>query len=232
MKNLLFAIMLLFTTTASSKNDVTKFLGIPVDGTKNAMIDKLIDKGFTYNREEDYLEGEFNGRSANVYIATHKKKVFRIMVAFNHLFNEADIKLQFNLLCQQFKDNDRYLPYINQPEIPDSVDISYEMIVKNKRFDAAFFQDVNYALIDTSKCKKMAIETLSKSYSQEELNNPTKELNEEIEDLFETIYLTNVFKIAKNKNVWFMITYYKGRDQYGITMYYDNGYNQANGEDL
>lgn len=55
-----------------------------------------------------------------------------------------------------------------------------------------------------------------------------KELNEEIQDL----YLTNVFEIAKNKNVWFMITYYKGRDQYGITMYYDNGYNQANGEDL
>ncbi|MEE1147562.1 MAG: hypothetical protein UHS32_12425 [Bacteroidaceae bacterium] len=55
-----------------------------------------------------------------------------------------------------------------------------------------------------------------------------KELNEEIQDL----YLTNVFEIAKNKNVWFMITYYKGIGQYGITMYYDSGYNQANGEDL
>jgi hypothetical protein len=55
-----------------------------------------------------------------------------------------------------------------------------------------------------------------------------KELNEEIQDL----YLTNVFEIAKKKNVWFMITYYKGIGQYGITMYYDNGYNQANGEDL
>ena len=55
-----------------------------------------------------------------------------------------------------------------------------------------------------------------------------KELNEEIQDL----YLTNVFEIAKNKNVWFMITYYKGIGQYGITMYYDHGYNQANGEDL
>lgn len=55
-----------------------------------------------------------------------------------------------------------------------------------------------------------------------------KELNEEIQDL----YLTNVFEIAKNKNVWFMITYYEGIGQYGITMYYDNGYNRANGEDL
>ena len=54
-----------------------------------------------------------------------------------------------------------------------------------------------------------------------------KELNEEIQDL----YLTNVFEIAKNKNVWFMITNYKGIGQYGITRYYDNGYNQANGEE-
>ena len=34
--------------TSFAQNDVTKFLGIPVDGTKTAMIQQLKEKGYTY----------------------------------------------------------------------------------------------------------------------------------------------------------------------------------------
>ena len=43
----------------AQKKDITKFMGIPIDGTKTAMIQKLKAKGFTYNAKMDRLEGEF-----------------------------------------------------------------------------------------------------------------------------------------------------------------------------
>lgn len=58
MRNLLTTAMLLVLTVATyAQKDVTKFLGIPIDGTRSAMIQKLKAKGFTYNSTYDYLEG-------------------------------------------------------------------------------------------------------------------------------------------------------------------------------
>lgn len=45
MKNLLTVVMLfVFSTALYAQKDVTKFLGIPVDGTKTAMIQNLKPK--------------------------------------------------------------------------------------------------------------------------------------------------------------------------------------------
>ena len=38
--------LLMFSVAVYAQKDVTKFLGIPVDGTKSAMIQKLKAKGF------------------------------------------------------------------------------------------------------------------------------------------------------------------------------------------
>ena len=69
---LLFCGLLFCSILVSSQNkDVTKFLGIPVDGTKLEMINKLKAKGFKispYNK--DVLTGEFNGYDVNVHIVT------------------------------------------------------------------------------------------------------------------------------------------------------------------
>lgn len=55
-----------------AQNDVTKFLGIPVDGPKSEMIRKLKAKGFILNGENanEFLTGRFNGMDVRVYIST------------------------------------------------------------------------------------------------------------------------------------------------------------------
>lgn len=77
MKNLLLlASVLMLSFAMNAQEDVTKFLGIPVDGTKSEMINKLLAKGFTrteYDRE--VLEGEFNGMSVVVNVQTNNNKV-------------------------------------------------------------------------------------------------------------------------------------------------------------
>ena len=67
---------------------------------------------------------------------------------------------------------------------------------------------------------------LTTKYTKEELENPTEELQSEIKEL--TIdYATD---LLSKKPVWFMISNLFGK--YYIIMYYDNVYNQAQGEDL
>lgn len=72
---------LLFSMAAHAQQDVTRFLGIPVDGSKSEMIHRLKEKGFQYNQSTGALRGEFNGLEVDIYVVTTKNKVSRIMVA-------------------------------------------------------------------------------------------------------------------------------------------------------
>lgn len=84
-----------------AQTDVTKFLGIPVDGNKSEMIRKLKTKGFKQSPDvADVLIGKFNGTDVNVYIVTNNDKVCRIMVWDKNTINETDIRIRFNVLCE------------------------------------------------------------------------------------------------------------------------------------
>lgn len=95
-KNSLLFILLMYSLTMLAQKDITKFMGIPVDGFKKDMIQKLKAKGFEYDNEIDLLTGEFNGEKVNIFIATQSNKVWRIVVADAIERNEHDIKIRFN----------------------------------------------------------------------------------------------------------------------------------------
>lgn len=214
--------MLLFVSmTATAQKEVTKFLSIPVDGTKSSMIQKLKAKGFKYNDRLDYLTGEFNGVSVRVYVVTNNNRVWRIMLQDLYPSSETDIKIRFNNLCRQFKKNEKYLMLSLLPEISDDEDISYKMTVENKRYEATFSQR-----IDLKKSEEEVRSELLKIYSKEKLDNPTEEENEEIRSKEYEIIIDKWYK----RSVWFMIDGEYGR--YRILMYYDNGYNRSDGEEL
>lgn len=187
MKKLLtITLLLLFSISMYAQNDVTKFLGIPVTGTKTAMIQKLKAKGYTYISKYGYLTGEFNGRDVFISVVTNNNKVYRIMVAdLQPTKNEADIIVRFNTLCSQFENNKRYVSTGDDFTIPEGEDIYHQMKVKNKRYEAVFYQKTKDGLIDGD---------------------------------------------ISMRSVWFMISESYG--EYSILMYYDNVYNQANGDDL
>ena len=62
MKKLILALcVLILSVSVFAQDDVTKFLGIPIDGFKPEMIRKLKGKGFTdHPYKSDVLVGEFN----------------------------------------------------------------------------------------------------------------------------------------------------------------------------
>lgn len=169
--------------------DVTRFLGIPIDGTKAEMISKLKAKGFSsVSGVDGMLEGEFNGKNVYVNVQTNNRKVWRIGVSDKSSCDETQIKINFNNLCGQFENNSKYAGNGDQT-IPESEDISYEMTVNNKRYQAIFLQ---------------------RSLSE----------NDTVDDFGKRL-------------VWFCIV--KDPVDYGkyrICIYYENGHNEANGEDL
>lgn len=229
MKRLLFIVLAMIATITSfaQQKDVTSFLGIPVDGTKTEMKQKLIAKGFVPKKfgDEEFLEGEFNGCNVNVYIRTNNNKVYRIMVADNFTVDEAQIKIRFNNLVSQFENNKRYFP-LDKYTLSDEEDISYEMTVHNKNNDAYFYQVPDMEKADTLALQEKVRNELLSKYTEAELKNPSEEITKEIANT--TIKIGTELMLMKP--VWFKIVRVNGK--YFICMYYDNEYNHANGEDL
>lgn len=191
-----------------AQQDVTKFLGIPVDGSKSEMIQKLKAKGYTSSPlDKDVLVGEFNGADVNIHVVTNNNKVYRIMICDVNNIDERAIQIRFNRLCEQFVNNSKYssLP-LEEYMIPDDEDISYEITVHKKRYEAVFYQKTD----ETFMAKQ--IEAAFPQYTKEQLANPSEELRAEIVN-FVTQYISK-------KAVWFMINERLGK--YCITMYYDN----------
>ena len=170
-----------------AQKDVTKFLGIPVDGTVQKMKHKLLKKGFKddcYNKNQ--VSGWFNGDQVVVTMAgDNNNKLWRVSVGITVQCSGADIKIRFNNLCQQFYRNKKYIARTSEENclIPEDEDVDYNISINHKRYDAVFYQV--------------------------SIDNPS---------------------IDTNKVVWFKINEMDGK--YYIMIFYDNGYNMANGEDL
>lgn len=218
------------TSYAQENVSVTKFLGIPIDGTRYEMLQKLKAKGFT--NAGDYsnadLIGEFNGHDVEISAVTNNNKVYRIAVFDRFYSDEADIKIRFNTLCQQFGNNPKYRALSENQSISAEEDISYEMSVNSKRYQAVFYQHTD----ERAKYPKSVDEYLMTIFTQEQIDNPTEEEVDQISKMrseFLQVSLSDLITI-ESRTVWFMIDNSFGR--YRILMFYDNGLNQSNGEDL
>lgn len=261
---ILCTVLLTLSLLCNAQDRALKFLGIPVDGYKSEMIQNLRDKGYAYsnNGGEDVLTGEFNGTDVNIYIGTNNNKVWRIYIADEDTRDEYQIKLRFNTLCDQFERNSRYTSLLAEDQkIPTDEDISYEMNVNNKHYEAAFYQipddpnlinnieelSARFDNLNLGQQDILAFEqqveamtglfSALSAYDAETFSKYDADyfvhLGAASEDEQITMAMTlmeDIMSILSNRMVWFTISEYYG--EYYISMYYDNGYNRASGEDL
>lgn len=207
---------LLLSLSMFAQSDVTKFLGIPVDGTKQEMIEKLEAKGFVKTRTDGVLAGEFNGKSVLVSILTNNDKVWRIMVVDrSSTSSDREIKNRFNTLCRQFDKNIRYTrfdkAYNELCSRSSTMDSTGVMRSLNVDFEIPDDEKIFFGLVNHKEYKA--------EYFQIPQNGIPDSLNPD--DLYDFLAL---------KRVWFTIDY-RG-EGYRIAIGYDNARNAANGEDL
>lgn len=257
MKRFFASIILIFAAWSlfaqKSTDNTLRFLGIPVDGTEQQMISSLREKGFRYNSALGYLSGQFNGENVEVYIHTNHDLVDRVYVSFPSTSSESDIRNKFNRLISQFDNNNKYIFFIGNDPIPIDEDISYEISVHDKQYQASYRYvnpdlDPDYALdlildkITSGLSEEEAIQfrRIADSFRNAsdderlEISNQQLELmkNAEMtpEMMMKMISLVNDVESIMTGQVWFTIHHRLGR--YNIGLYYDNLANRANGEDL
>jgi len=218
MKRIFMFVMLLVFSTGiyAQEKDVTRFLGIPVDGSKTEMIRKLKEKGFKYNQSSDLLEGRFNGMDVLVSVQENNGKVWRIAVIDKNVQDEIQIKIRYNDLCRQFAKNKKYIPielsssdYI----IPEDENISYEITVNKKPYQAGYYQ------------LPQNMESMLSVENREKLSKAPSEENRKYFAL-----LSIPTEKYANKIVWFTLNEHYGK--FSITIYYENIDNKADGEEL
>jgi hypothetical protein len=123
---------------------------------------------------------------------------------------------------RQFEKNKRYTSF-GKYTLSDDEDISYEMTVHDKNYEAVFYQIPDTNKMDSLELQAQLKQELRKSYTEEEIENLTDDKKKEV-----AIKIT--MDILFKKSVWFRINKFDG--EYYISMYYDNEYNKADGEDL
>lgn len=232
MKKLLLTLVIFaITLNVTVQNDVTKFLGIPVDGTKSEMLQKLKAKGFTSSPyDNEILEGEFNGEKVRIHIVTNGNKVYRIMIVDQIERDETNIKIRFNKLCQQFENNSKYQTVDQIQIISDNEDIGYEILVNNKRYEATFYQGLENDSDSTAYVNELRRFMFEKNLAGE-IPQITAENAKQVTEQVIDEFIKHRVQQTIMKPVWFMIS--EGSyNKYYILMYYDNEYNRANGEDL
>ena len=148
---ILIALVLALANISFAQNDVTKFMGIPVDGSKKEMIKQLQSKGFKLvNKKLGVLEGDFNGNTSQVYIMTNRNKVNCITVCDKYSStNEKSVISRFNRIVKQFCENENYkIPFgctIEDFLIPDSEhQLWYNIKYNDKVYSAYFIQCADY----------------------------------------------------------------------------------------
>lgn len=210
-----FLLMLILALSSYAQTNVTKFLGIPVDGSREKMEKQIEKKGFKKVEidGENLFIGEFNGQEVILAIKTNKNKVCRIVVLnYNNIIDESQIINRFNQLYNQFLNNSKY-ELAGGEMIDKDENISYQMKVKNKVYEAVFYQAGTQEEIN---------EMLLSKYTEEQLENPSKKLEKEISNY--------INEKVNNKMVWFKA--FEDGAGYRIAIFYDNKYNFPNGEDL
>ena len=213
---------------SAQRQEVTTFLNIPVDGSIAHFKREILSKGFAWSPRMKCYSGEFNGVDVGLSIVTQKNKVWRVTLLDAEFQDEAQVKIRFNKLCSQFERNKRYIqnPFfeIGQQMIPEGEDISHEMDVNDKVYEACLYQIPDN--MDVEKETEEIYEAARKGFSDEELENPS----EEVKNKYLHSVLDGWAEVFGKRVVWFKIVRI-GRE-YGIAMFYDNPFNQADGSDL
>ena len=161
-RKLVVTLLMFMTLTLNAQDNVMKFMGIPINGTKAEMISKLEAKGFAPEqieidlenaqnevirlggeisegrvRERDgeyFLHGYFDGKRCKVVISSYNNKVYQIMVVIEDAYNELNGKIQFNLYVDQLNKK-----YTNPLDYDFSIDLERDLSAPYDNNIRAFF---------------------------------------------------------------------------------------------
>lgn len=151
MRKIAFALLMFLTLSLKAQDNVMKFMGIPIDGPKSEMIDKLQKKGFAPKqieidlenaenevirlggdipegkvRERDgeyFMIGNFDGKRCTIVLFSYKSKVYKICVFLDNSYRKkTDAFYVFNYYAEKLQEK-----YYDDDNYYKPLDYSYEL---------------------------------------------------------------------------------------------------------
>ena len=132
-----------YAAPEATKDDVTTFMGIPVDGKTGDVMKQLGEKGFTVAKEygANFLSGEYEGERVILCVASNKGRVARIGVTDAMTRGNDDIRTRFNKLVKRYAEDKNYVSFEGDNELIDETeDVDYELRTNDKVYEADFYQ--------------------------------------------------------------------------------------------
>ncbi len=125
----------------SAQQNVTTFMGIPVEGEEKAMRSKLQAKGFSES-DKDILKGEVEGKQCFLLIKTNKDSVSQLIVVEEDTISNVKAAVdKFNALIETYRnDEKRYAEYEYNYPIPDRDEETNKSHINDGYYYAEFFQ--------------------------------------------------------------------------------------------
>ncbi len=198
---------------------VLKFVGVPIDGTKEQMYRALRAKGFERESYEDFMTGMFNGESVKVIMSTNRGIVDRIRVIYPYCSEANDTRVKYNMLLSRFNRNAKYVCVNPHAEIPTDEGIYWVLNENTKAYDAVYFY------LHPKINAKVWTEEFKREY-QKRYKKPSIGLS--YEEMEEALFcLPMKVSAAVSGVVWFTIV-----DIHTININYINFKNRPRGEDL
>ena len=231
MRKIAFILLMLLTLSlnAQDNDEIIKFVGIPVDGTKSEMISKLKQKGFTFDNDANLFKGEFNGDKISGIIQTYKDKVFGIRFMYDVSgYSKTMVINRFNSLVLKYDTNEKYQSNIAFDKITDDIDTyqidPYENIGNEMRNGKIYKAQYHY------KYGKNLSDTTG-------LVQYKKEMPEDLASFIESNYGDSGFEALyiRHKLEQDVVQFYiidMGYDEFNIMFDYYNRRNAPNDEDL
>lgn len=205
--------------SSSSNENVFKFLGIPIDGTKEEMISALKENHFNQHYSGDYLTGIFNGEDVRLYIGTNHGIVDKITVEYPYCSDDNDTRVKYNTLLSRFNRNSKYISINPRIDIPIEEEIYFKLNKNSKYYDAVYF------FLQPNIKRREWVQQFKQEY-QGRYNKPLDGLS--YEELEEALFcLSSELSEAVSGIVWFTLT-----DPHRIKINYVNLNNRPHGEDL
>ena len=196
-----------------------KFVGIPIGGTKEHMIEALRANNFEKEPYDDYMTGMFNGENVRVFLSTNHGIVDRVKVVYPYCSETNNTQIKYNVLLSRFNRNSKYVCVNPRTEIPADEKIYWKLEANTKAYEAVYFYlhpDVN---------AKDWIELFKQEY-QKRYKKPLQGLSyDEIEEAL--FCLPMKISSAVNGVVWFTMA-----STNTIVINYINFKNRPRGEDL
>ena len=204
---------------AETDDSVLRFVGVPIDGSKEIMFEALKARGFEKGVFDDYLTGMFNGENVEVHISTNHGAVDGVKVIYPFCNKENDTRIKYNLLLSRFNRNAKYVCVHPRLEVPADERI-FSMLMKNtKYYDAVYF------FLHPEINAKLWVEEFKQEY-QKRYKKPLQGLS--YEEMEEALFcLSMKVSSAVSGVVWFTMV-----DSHRININYINFQNRPRGEDL